>query len=160
MRIAAADVFSLQGAVEPSILRGLDAGSAGFHVVLRVEMGAGHVGRSGGMDDGEMALVIERLEGREGGMETEESIEVDDLVLRNGDAGAHRVVVLFAIRDDDVEAVGGATLEDDDEAAIGRRRALGEDGADEKSGDRRGARERESAFVEEEAAGCVHGFLL
>ncbi len=29
------------------------------------------------MDDGEMALVIERLEGREGGMQAEEAIEID-----------------------------------------------------------------------------------
>ena len=115
----AAQVFGLQRAVEPAVLRALDAGRAGFHVVLRVEVGAGHVGRAGGMDDGEMALVVERLEGRERGMQAEESVEIEDLVLRNGDAGPHGVVVLFAIGHDDVEAVGGAALKDDDEAAIG-----------------------------------------
>ena len=116
---AAAQVFSLQRAVEPAILRALDAGRAGFHVVLRVEVGAGHVGRAGGVHDGEMALVVERLEGGERGMQAKESVEIEDLVLRNRDAGAHGVVVLFAIGNDDVEAVGGAALKDDDEPAAG-----------------------------------------
>jgi hypothetical protein len=52
--MAMAQVFSLQGAVEPAVFSALDAGRAGFHVVLRVEVGAGHIGRAGGVDDGEM----------------------------------------------------------------------------------------------------------
>ena len=66
------------------------------------------------MNDGEMALVVERLEGCERRMQAEEAIEIEHLVLGDGDAGAHGVVVLFAVGDDDVEAVGGAALEDDD----------------------------------------------
>ena len=109
----------LQCAVEPAIFGAFHAGRAGLHVVLRIEVGAGHIGRAGGVDDGEMALVVERLEGRERRMQAEEAIEVEDLILRNRDAGAHGVVVLFAVGNDDVEAVGCAALEDDDEAAAG-----------------------------------------
>jgi hypothetical protein len=112
------------GAVEPAVFSALDAGRAGFHEVLRVEVGAGHVGRAGGVDDGEMALIVERLEGRERGMQAEEAVEIDDLILRDGDAGAHGVVVLLAIGNDDVEAVGCAALEDDDQARPGLRRGF------------------------------------
>ena len=147
------EIFGLQSAVEPAVLGGFYAGRAGLHVVLRVEVGAGHVGRAGGMDDGEMALVIEGLEGRKRGMEAEEAIEVENLVLRNGDAGTHGVVVLFAIGDDDIETVGGAALEDDDETAIGRCCCvLAENGADQKAGDCRGAGDGKRAFAEKESA--------
>jgi hypothetical protein len=82
------------------------------------------------VDNSEMALVIEGLEGRERRMEAEEAIEVENLVLGNGDAGAHGVVVLLAIRDNDVETVGGATLKDDHEAATRCGGGLSHDGAD------------------------------
>jgi hypothetical protein len=75
--LAAAQVFFLQGAVEPAVFSALDAGRAGLHEVLGVEVGAGHVGRAGGVDDGEMALIVERLEGRERGMQAEEAVEVE-----------------------------------------------------------------------------------
>ncbi len=71
--------FGLEGAVEPAILRGLDAGRAAFHVVLRVEVRAGGVGRAGGVDDGEVAPIVERLEGCHGRVEAEEAVEVQDL---------------------------------------------------------------------------------
>ena len=66
-------------------------------------------------------------------MEAEESIEIDNLILRNGDAGAHGVVILLAIGDDDIEAVGGAALKDDDQAAVGSGRSLCHDGAHEET---------------------------
>jgi hypothetical protein len=68
-----------------------------------------------------MALIEERLERRERRVQAEESIKIENLILGDGDAGAHRVIVLLAIGDNNVKAVGGAALEDDDEAAIGRR---------------------------------------
>jgi len=39
------------------------------------------------MDNGQMALVIEGFEGRQRGMKAKEAVEVEDLVLGNGDAG-------------------------------------------------------------------------
>ena len=87
-------------------------------------------------------------------MEAEEAVEIENLVLRDGDAGAHGVVVLLAVGHDDVEAVGGAALEDDDKAAAGvAGGGFGHDRADEEAGDGGGARDGERAFVEEESAG-------
>ena len=48
-------------------------------------------------------------------MQAEEAVEIEDLILRDGDGGAHGVVVGLAPGNDDVEAVGGAALKDDDE---------------------------------------------
>ena len=56
-------------------------------------------------------------------MEAEEAIEVENLVGGDGDAGTHGVVVLLAVGDNDIEAVGSAALKDDDEAAAGNGRS-------------------------------------
>src|SRR6516165_1807080 len=84
-------------------------------------------------------------------MQAEEAVEINDLLLRDGNAGPHRVVVLFAMRNDDVEAVGSSALEDYDEAPVGCCGGFGEDGAHEKAGDGGSSGNRECAFVEEEA---------
>ena len=86
-----------EGAVEPAILRDLDAGGAALHVVLGIEVRAGGVGRAGGVDDGEVALVVEGLEGGHGRVQAEEAVEVENLVLLDGDGGTHRVVVLLLV---------------------------------------------------------------
>ena len=147
--LTAAKVFCLQGAVEPAVAGALDAGGAGFHEVLGVEVGAGAVGRSGGVDDGQMPLLEERLERGHGWVQSEEAVEVEDLILRDGDGGPHGVVVRFAPGDDDVEAVGCSALEDNDElltlrACLGGR---GHDGAGEEGGQGRGACERQCAVA-------------
>ncbi len=52
-------------------------------------------------------------------MQAEEAVEIDDAILagaRDGERRPHLVVRGFAVRHDDVEAVGGAALEDHDEA--------------------------------------------
>ena len=54
----------MQGAVQPAIVGDLEAGRAGFHIVLRIEMGARGVGRTGGVHDGEMFLFPERFKRR------------------------------------------------------------------------------------------------
>ncbi len=107
------------------------------------------------MHDGEMSLIVERLERRERGMQAEKAVEIDDLVLRNRDRGPHRVVVLLVIGHNNVEAVGGAALEDNHKTAAGSCR-LGHDGADEEAGNRRRARDGERAFVEEESPVDLH----
>src|SRR5580692_8646751 len=95
------------------------------------------------MNNSEMALIVKRLEGRERGMEAEESVEIDNLIARNGDAGAHGVVVLLAVGHHDVEAIGRSALKDDDEAAAwaGRRNGccFGHHRANKKAWDGRGA---------------------
>ena len=111
------------------------------------------------MNDGQVALLKERLKRSHGGMEAEEAIEVEDLLLGDGDGGAHGVVVGFAVGDDDVEAVGCSALEDDDEALALRfgGLGLGEDGAGEEGGQDGGAGEGECSVTEEEAPGKVGG---
>jgi hypothetical protein len=57
-------------------------------------------------------------------MQAEEAIEVETWFCGDGDAGAHGVVVLLAVGNDDVEAVGRAALEDDDQPRPGLRLRL------------------------------------
>ena len=110
-------VSEIKRAIEPSAGGGFEAGGAGFHVVLRVEVGTRRVGRAGGVDDGEMALIVERLERGKSGVQAEVAVKIDSGVVagagtRDGDGRAEIVVGLFGVRDDDVEAIGGTALED------------------------------------------------
>ncbi len=70
------------------------------------------------MNDCQVALFPEWLKGREGRVQSEEAVEIDDLVARDVDGWAHGVVGALVVRYDDVEAVGRAALEDDDEALV------------------------------------------
>jgi hypothetical protein len=109
------------------------------------------------MDDREMALLPERLERSERRVQTEETVEIEYRLLWNVDAGAHGVVVLLAVRDDDIEAVGGATLKNYDEA-LGASGTVGcaECGPGEEAWDRGGADHGESAVAEEDATSGGH----
>jgi hypothetical protein len=99
------------------------------------------------MDHGEVALFVEGLERCKRGMEAKEAIEINDLVLRNGNAGPHGVIVGLAVGDDDVETVDGSALEDHDEAMSGEGCGLCEDGADEETGESRSACDGEGAVA-------------
>ncbi len=56
-------------------------------------------------------------------MESEESVEIDDRVARDVDGRPHRIVGALGVRHDDIEAVGCAALENDDQALVlGARR--------------------------------------
>ena len=52
----------MQRTIQPAILGGFDAGRAGLHKILRIEVGTAGVGRAGRMHDGQMPLVPERLQ--------------------------------------------------------------------------------------------------
>src|SRR5664279_5678851 len=65
-----------------------------------------------------MSLVPQRLEGRERWMQPEEAVEIDHLLPRNIDAGSHRVIGSFAMGNNNVQAIGGTTLKDDDQALV------------------------------------------
>ena len=67
----------LHVSIEPAVGDALVARCPGFHVVLRVEMRSCVVRRSGGMDDSQMALVVNRLHRVERRMQPEETIKVD-----------------------------------------------------------------------------------
>src|SRR5262249_10027145 len=142
------------------------AGRGGFHEVLRVEVRPRAVGRSARMDDGELTRCPERLEGAEARVQAEEAVELERAVLaivrpRDRDARPRRVIRRIAVRDDEVEAVDGAALENRDQApgasgpVVPRRR-----------GGMRGERGREAEADEGERAvlqkppGGTHGHRL
>src|SRR5580704_331192 len=89
-------------------------------------------------------------------MEAEESVEIDDLVLRNRNGGSHFVVVLLLVGNDHVEAVGGAALEDDYQALSGRNIGLRENAAHQKIRHGRGTCDGECALVEKESTVHLH----
>jgi hypothetical protein len=91
--------------------------SAVFHVVLGLEVGAGFVFGAGAVDDGEIAGAPPGVEGFEVRVESEESVEVDEVGTFNADAGSCGVVEVVSVGDDHVESVGAAAEEDDDEGA-------------------------------------------
>src|ERR1035437_7789215 len=51
-------------------------------------------------------------------MQPEEAVEINHLLPRNIDAGAHCVIGALTMRHNDVQAVGGATLKDDDKPLV------------------------------------------
>ncbi len=130
----------LQVTIQPPVACRLHAWRRGLHVVLRVEMRAGVVRRSARVDDGERPVVPERLERRHRRVQAEEAVEVDRRAHRvaagtwNRNRRTQAVVVGVAVRDDHVEAVHGAALEDGDEqlapGAGGGRRAAEERGGE------------------------------
>src|SRR5215467_11751498 len=67
------------------------------------------------MHDGEVLLVPQRLKSRHRRMQTEESIEIKHRFARNVDGRPHRVVRQLTVRDDDVQSISGAALENDDQ---------------------------------------------
>src|SRR5579863_4297571 len=136
----------MQRAVQPTVLGGFQAGRSGFHEVLRIEVRAGWVGRASGVNDCQVALFPKRLKGREGRVKSEEAVEIDDLVARDVDGWAHGVVGALVVWHDDVEAIGRAALEDDNQPLVVHARRLGtERGASEKRGNGCGADDSQAA---------------
>ena len=62
------------------------------------------------MNDREMTLVIQWLERRKRWVQTEETIEVQHILLLDRNRRPHRVIVLFLERHNDVQPVGRSTL--------------------------------------------------
>ena len=96
-------------------------------------------------------------------MEAEESVEVERARIvgargaRDGDGGAQRVVRALAVRNDDVERVGGAALEEADEdlAPACARQLGGEGGAAQERRRQPHGHEGEGAGLHEDAS--LHG---
>src|SRR6516164_3882658 len=103
-------------------------------------------------------------------MQPEEAIEIDHAVTAvfgtgNGDAGTHVVVRLLGVRDNDVEPVGSAALEQYDQALAakpGARAAAGRlcgvDCAGEKAGNHAGADNGQRSILQEDSASNRHGY--
>src|SRR5262249_3636020 len=115
----------LQVAVEPAVGRALYAGRGRFHVILSVEMRARVVGRACGMNDRELARIVDRFERRKSGMEGEESVEINRrrlVRLRPSSAGARNrdrrtqvVILLLGVWDNCAQPVHLAALKDGDQ---------------------------------------------
>ena len=103
-----------------------------------------------------MALIVKGLEGSERGVQAKESVKVEHLVFRDRDTRPHRVVVLLAVGDDDVEAVSRAALKDHDETAVWYSRGLRKHGAQEKTGDGRCACECKGSIAQKKTPDCLH----
>ena len=73
-------------------------------VALRpgVEMRPSWIGRAGGVDNSEVALLPDWLKGLKRGMESKQAVEIKDGTSGDIDAGPHRVIGLFTMRDDDI----------------------------------------------------------
>src|ERR1700733_8345134 len=98
-------------AIEPSIFRDLHARRTGLHEILRVEVRARRVGRPSRVHNRQMPLLPERLKRCEGWMQSEESVEINDRLPRDVDAGPHRVILRFGVGHNDVQSMGGAAVE-------------------------------------------------
>src|SRR5690348_13822106 len=104
-------------AIQPAVRRALVVGSAALHVVLRVEVRAGVTRAPDGMHGREQAPIPELLERTERRMQSEKSVEIERCLRgprdrpRNRNGRTKLIIRGLAMRNDDVERVGGAALE-------------------------------------------------
>src|SRR6202043_3978422 len=86
-----------------------------LHEILRIEVRAAGVRRSGGMHNRQLTLLPERLERCEGRMQAKESVKIKHSLARYIDARPQGVILRLTVGHDDVQAVGGPTLENHDQ---------------------------------------------
>src|SRR5579863_10123733 len=92
-------------------------------------------------------------------MQPEESVQIKHRLARNIDARPHRVILRLAVRDHDVQTIGRAALEDDDQAFRARARAAlrrAESGTREKAGHCCGANHGKAAVAKKNATSNGH----
>src|ERR1041384_6833568 len=91
-------------------------------------------------------------------MEPEEAIKIKHALPRNGDAGAHVVIRLLAMRDHNVQSVSSAALEEHDQALCARSSSLsGIHRACKKTWHHAGANNGQSAILQKNSASDRHG---
>src|SRR5205807_9366771 len=83
-----------------------------IYVVLRVEMAPGRVRGADRVDRGEGFGFPQWLERRETGVQAEIPVQVQDVLLGHGDARPFLIINRVTMRDDHVEPVHGAALEE------------------------------------------------
>ena len=77
------------------------------------------------MDHGQVALIEKRFERLHRRVKSEESVQLDQLVLRDRDGRPKLIVVGFRMRHHNIEAISGPALKDDDQLLALRLRARG-----------------------------------
>ena len=107
-------ILRAQRTVQPPVLRSFDARSATFHKVLCVKVGARRVGGTCGMNDGQVARLIERQQRLHGRVKAKGPIQVEHLVRLDRNCRPHRVVSLFPVRYNQVQTICCASLEEHD----------------------------------------------
>src|SRR5271163_2794035 len=100
-------------------------------------------------------------------MQTKSAIEINDSIRATGtrdvDSGTHLVIRVLAVRDDNVQTVSCAALEEDDEAlasAGGCVGGLGENGAGQERWDDAGPHYGHGAALHECSTSYGHNCLL
>ena len=145
----------LQGAIQPAIVRRFHARRAGLHVILRVKVRAGGIGRAGRVNDGQLAVVKQRRQRRERRVQAEEAIEVHGGQVaaiarsRNRNRRAHAIIVRLAERHHDVQAVRGAALKQHDEFLLAGTCSRRSNRALQKCRERAHSQHRDSAALDE-----------
>ena len=149
-------VAGLQIPVEPPIGSAFHPGRRALHVVLGVEVRPCRVGRSAGVNHGQLTAIPEPLERRQTRVEPEEAVEIDRAILRGGRADGNRrpraSVLVIAERDHEAEGVYSAPLEDRDES-FRPRRACRPHRAPQKRGCKPEADECERSVLQEDSSG-------
>src|SRR5262249_27858534 len=145
--------------VQPAIFGGLHARRARLHVILRVKVRAGVVGRARSMHHGQMFLVPQRLERAHGRMQAEETVKIDHVLAGNGDRPAHTRIRLLGVRHHDVQAVGRTALKQHYQAlALGAAGSSlgGINRAREEARNNAGAYHGQRAILEKHSASDCH----
>jgi hypothetical protein len=122
-------------------------GAAGLEDVLAVEVRALAIRRRDRMDEERLLRLVEPGGLGQRGMEGEQAVEARRRSDVDGERAAQPRVGRLRIRHDDVEAVGSAALDHEDEAALGRRGAR-----QDQAGRRQHAARAEGGEAEEAAA--------
>src|SRR5579872_2918410 len=109
-----------QRTIHPAIRSAFHTRRARFHVILRIEMRPSGVGRADGFDNRKVLGIENRLQRRQRGMQTEETVEVDGGIgravgPRDRNIRTHVVIHALAMGNHDVESIHCAALEDRDE---------------------------------------------
>src|SRR5258707_7695401 len=114
------------------------------------------------MNDCQMLFFPQRPERSHRRVEAKKAIEVENGLARNVDARPHGIVRALGVWDDDVEAGGGASLENHDEAFVleaAGRCFRSHDGAAQKRRQRRSSHQGQSPVSQEYASSNGHGFV-
>src|SRR2546425_8340910 len=97
-------------------------------------------------------------------MKSEEAVQVGHCTARNIDGWPHRVISRFAMWNHDVQTIGGAALENDDQPLFLVSQRFGaESGPSEEPRNRGGAHDRHCAITKKNATGDGHnssGYLF
>ena len=102
-------------------------GKSALHRRHRLEMGTSLVAGTHRMNGGERAFVVQPFQRGQGGVEAEKSVQIDRAgrskftpVVRAGqaDGGTQAVIIVIAMRDNDIQAVRAATQKQHDQRVV------------------------------------------